>query len=633
MNEQLAKHVVLGMAGHIDHGKTALVKALTGTDTDRLKEEKERGMTTDLGFAFLGSDITIIDVPGHEKFVKTMVAGVNTIDMALLVVAADDGVMPQTEEHLEILNLLKVSTGLVAVTKVDIVEPDWLDMVIDDVKRLLKGTVLEGAPVIPVSPVKNIGIDTLKDEIQHIAQKVKARLDKGIFRLPIDRVFTIKGFGTVVAGTVLSGRISPGDTVELLPKGVELRVRGVQVHDKSVDRGDIGYRTAINLGRIEKESIERGDLLAEPGFYKPSQMVDAQFTLLKSWSKELENRTRVRVHIGTSEVIARIYLLDKERYTPGDEGFVQFHFEKPVVADMGDRYVIRSYSPLYTMGGGVILDVHPIKHRRFQTDVIKKLERLFQGDPNQVVMEAFNTTRFVPKTRDELAKSMGITMEELSKRLDELQRENKITQTGKKRLMSSENYDILQKKIVSLLETFHEENPLQICMSAAKLRLLIKQTVDQSLYDEVLGKLRKEGLINLEGDQVCLAGRTVELSPKLKEYKKRIDRQFLDNLYDTPKFEDIISEMGEGVRKLLTYMVDAGELVQVEKGVYFHKAAIEEGKKRVIALLTEGAGKAAIADMRKAFGGAPRKKLVALLEYFDRIKLTVRDGTVRTLKN
>lgn len=630
MAEQLAKHVVLGMAGHIDHGKTALVKALTGRDTDRLKEEKERGMTTDLGFAFLGKDITIIDVPGHEKFVKTMVAGVNTIDMALLVVAADDGVMPQTEEHLEILNLLKVSTGLVAVTKIDLVESEWVDMVIGDVKKLLKGTILDGAPVIPVSPIKNTGIEKLHEEILILAKEVKARQDKGIFRLLIDRVFTIKGFGTVTAGTVLSGRVSPGDTVELLPEGTRLRVRGVQVHDQSVDIGDIGFRTAINLGRVEKKSIERGDVLAEPGFYTPTQMIDAQFTLLKSWNRELENRTRVRVHVGTTEAIARIILLDKDRYNPGDEGFAQFHFEKPVVADRGDRYVVRSYSPLYTMGGGVILDVHPFKHKRFQQDVIEKLERLYKGDPNQVVMETFDIARFVPKTRDDLAKSIGITKDELAKRLEELEKSDKIVQAGKKRLMSLENYEALQRRIVNLLETFHEENPLLLTIPAGKLRLQIKKTVDQSLYDEILKKLKKEGTIELDGDQVSLAGRKVELSPKLKEYKKRVEKQFLDNLFDPPKFEDIVDEMGEGVRKLLAYLVDAGELIQVEKGIYFHRKAIGEGKKKIVSLLGEKA-EAAIADMRKAFEGAPRKKLVALLEYFDRVKFTVRDGAVRKL--
>jgi selenocysteine-specific elongation factor len=533
---------------------------------------------------------------------------------------------------MEILNLLDISTGLVAVTKIDIAEPDWVEMVVDDVKKLVKGTFLDGAPIVPVSPVKNIGIDRLNEEIAHIAKQVKARRDKGIFRLPIDRVFTIKGFGTVIAGTILSGRIAAGDTVELLPKGVQLRVRGVQVHDKSVDTGDIGFRTAINLGRVEKESIERGNVLAEPGFYKPTHMIDAQFTLLKSWGRELENRARVRVHVGTSEVIARIYLLDKEKFSPGDGGFVQLHFEKPVAADRGDRYVVRSYSPLYTMGGGVILDVHPAKHRRFQQEVIKKLERLYKGDPNQVVIETFDSARFTPRTENELAKAIGITMDELAKRLEELKKSNRVIKAGKNRLMSSENYAMLQRKIVVLLETFHKENPLLLSIPAGKLRVLIKQTVDQSLYDEILGILKNEGVIEKDGDQVSLAGRTVELSPKMKENKKRIKKQFLDNLFDPPRFEDIVDDMGDGVRKLLAYMVDSGELVQVEKDVYFHKNALEEGKMKVVSLLSGGTEEASIADMRKAFEGASRKNLVALLEYFDRIKFTVRDGTVRKLK-
>ena len=387
------------------------------------------------------------------------------------------------------------------------------------------------------------------------------------------------------------------------------------------------------MGRIEKESIQRGDVLAELGFYKPTQMIDAQFTLLKSWDRELENRTRVRVHVGTSEVIARIYLIDKEKYTPGDEGFVQFHFEKPVVADRGDRYVVRSYSPLFTMGGGVILDAHPFKHKRFQQDVIEKFERLYKGDPNQVVMETFDITRFVPKTKDELAKSIGITKDELDKRLDDLEKSDRVIKVAKNRLMSRENYEALQRKIVNLLESFHEENPLLLTIPAGKLRLQIKKTVDQSLYDEVLKKLKKEEKIEVEGDQVSLAGRKIELSPRLKENKKKIEKQFLDNLFDPPKFEDIIDEMGEGVRKLFTFMVDAGDLIQVEKGIYFHRKAIEEGKKRVVSLLTGEKSEAAIADMRKAFEGSSRKKLVALLEYFDRIKFTVRDGTVRKLKN
>jgi selenocysteine-specific elongation factor len=263
------RHVVLGTAGHIDHGKTALVKALTGKDTDRLKEEKERGMTTDLGFAFLGDSITVIDVPGHERFVKTMVAGVNTVDLAMLVVAADDGVMPQTEEHLDILNLLHIPGGLVAVNKIDLVDGDWLELVVEDVRKRLKGTVLENGPIVPVSALSGRNIDVLKKEILRLAEGVQARRDKGVFRMPIDRVFTIRGFGTVVAGTVLSGGIALEDEAELLPQKILLRVRGLQVHDKTVRESRAGFRTAVNVMGVEKEKVERGHVLAEPGFFQP----------------------------------------------------------------------------------------------------------------------------------------------------------------------------------------------------------------------------------------------------------------------------------------------------------------------------------------------------------------------------
>ncbi len=632
MAEQLAKHVVLGMAGHIDHGKTAIVRALTGTNTDRLKEEIARGMTTDLGFAFLGESITVIDVPGHEKFVKTMVAGVNTIDMALLVIAADDGIMPQTREHLAILNFLQATKGVIAVNKIDLVEPEWVELVIDDIKRLVKGTVLESAPIIPVCTLTNVGIDKLREEIVRIANTIKARHDKGIFRLPVDRVFTIKGFGTVVAGTVLSGKIAAGDAVELQPQGTLLRVRGVQVHDESVNQGDIGFRTAINLGRIEKTSIERGDVLVEPGFYKPTYMIDVQFSLLKSWDKDLENRTRLRVHIGTSEIIARIILLDKEKYAPGDDGYAQLHFEKPVVADIMDRFVVRSYSPPYTMGGGTILDVHPKRHKQFEKEVVEKLERIFIGDPNQIIMEHFNKTRFVPKTDEEIAKALGISREDLSYRLKDLEVENRILRVAKNRIMSRDNYESLGKKMINCLETFHEQNPLLLSLSAGKLRLLVKQEVDQSIFDEMLAKLQKENVVNVEGDQVSLAGRQITLNPKLEEHRKRIEKQFIDNLFDPPGFENIISDMGEKVRKVLTFMVDSGDLVRVEKDVYFHKNALEEGMKKITALLSGAKKEATMADMRSVFESSSRKKLVALLEYFDRTGFTKREGDARKLK-
>ncbi len=631
MSEQTANHIVLGMAGHIDHGKTAIVKLLTGRDTDRLKEEKERGMTTDLGFAFLGTDITIIDVPGHEKFVKTMVAGVNTVDLALLVIAADDGVMPQTQEHLEILNLLGVSNGLIAVNKIDLVEPEWVELVVDDVKNLVKGTVLDSAPIIPVSAVENRGIDTLKEEILRVAKEVRARKDKGIFRLPIDRVFSIKGFGTVVAGTVLSGKVSPEDTVELLPRGLPLRVRGVQVHDKPVKEATIGFRTAINLGRIEKESIERGDLLAEPGYFKPSFMIDAHFTLLKSWHRELKNRDRVRVHVGTSEVIARISILDKEALFPGEEGFVQIHFEKAVVADREDRFVVRSYSPLQTMGGGIILDVHPHKHKRFQKGVLAKLQNLLEGDPNQVVLEHFDRARFIPRTEDELAKSLGITMQELKKRLEKLNAEGKLRPIGKKRLMSTANYELLSRRVINCVKDFHEKNPLKYAIPAGKLRLMIKAPVDQGVYDEILAMHREEGTIVMEGDQIHIAGHSAALTPKQEELKKELEQKYLKELFNPPSWNEI-QDLGDKYKPIVEYMVDSGVLFPVEKGGYFHKTAVEEARKRVERYLLKENKTATLADLKDLLDGIPRKKLVMLMEYFDRIGLTVRDGDGRRLK-
>ncbi len=631
MSEQTVNHVVLGMAGHIDHGKTAIVKALTGTDTDRLKEEKERGMTTDLGFAFLGSDITIIDVPGHEKFVKTMVAGVNTVDCALLVIAADDGVMPQTQEHLEILNLLGVSTGLVAVNKIDLVEPDWVELVIDDVKDLIKGTVLDGAPIVPISAVENKGIDTLKETILTVAKGVRARKDKGIFRLPIDRVFTIKGFGTVIAGTVLSGKVSPEDTVELLPKGVPLRVRGVQVHDKPVKEATIGFRTAINLGRIEKQSIERGDLLAEPGYYKPTFMIDGHFNLLKSWHRELKNRDRVRVHVGTSEVIARISLLDKEVLSPGDEGFVQIHFEKAVVADREDRFVVRSYSPLQTMGGGIILDVHPLKHKRFKKEVLAKLQNLLEGDPNQVVLEHFDRARFIPQTEEELAKSLGITMQELKSRLEKLDKDGKLQHIGKKRLLSTTNYELLSQRVVNCITDFHEKNPLKYAIPAGKLRLMVRAPVDQGVYDEILALHRNEGTIVMEGDQIRMTGHSAQLTPKQEEMKKELEKKYLKEPFNPPSWNEI-QALGDKYKVIVEYMVDAGELFPVEKGGYFHKTAVAEAKKRVERYLLKERKEATLTDLKDVLDGIPRRKLVMLLEYFDRIGLTVREGDGRRLK-
>ena len=362
------KQVVMGTAGHIDHGKTQLIKTLTGIDTDRLKEEKERGITIDLGFAHLtyedGTEVGVIDVPGHERFVRNMLAGVGGIDLVMLVIAADEGVMPQTREHLAICQLLRVKEGLVALTKADLVDEDWLELVSEDTREFLKGTFLEGKPIVPVSAKTGQGIDELKRVLQALVARVPPKQLEGKFRLPVDRVFTIRGFGTVVTGTLFSGTIRVEDRIEIYPKGIEAKIRGLQVHNASVPEAVAGQRTAINLQGIDKVELERGDVLGHPGEFAPTFMLDAVLQHLSDAPRPLRHRARVRLHVGTSEIMGRVILLDRDELAPGEEAYVQLRLEEPAIVLPRDRFVIRSYSPVQTIGGGMLLDAQPAKHRR-----------------------------------------------------------------------------------------------------------------------------------------------------------------------------------------------------------------------------------------------------------------------------
>ncbi len=630
MTERIGRHIVIGMAGHIDHGKTALVKALTGTDTDRLKEEKERGMTTDLGFAFLGEDMTIIDVPGHEKFVKTMVAGVNTVDLGLLVIAADDGVMPQTVEHLEILNLLHVPCGLIALNKIDMADEEWIELVEEDIRRLTAGTVLENAPVIRVSAVKETGIDNLRHQIFETAKQARERKDKGVFRMPVDRVFTIKGFGTVTAGTVLSGKIAVDDTVELLPQSRIVRVRGLQVHDKPVQESLIGYRTAVNLQGIEKDIIERGNVLAEAGFYTPSSMIDAIFHHLKTWDKKIKNRSRVRVHIGTDEVIARVVLLDREFSSAGEDSFIQLHFERPVTADMGDRYVIRSYSPVRTIGGGMILDAHPAKHKRFQKPVIEKLQRLLKGDPSQAVAEQLKKCFFIPQQAEELAKALGMANDSVKAHIESLESAGEIVRIGKKRWLHRENQDILRRRILAVLTQFHETNPIRINMPVAELRSRIRQNTDKNLFEETLQALAAENRIISAPDRLRLASHKAELTPALENLKKAVIRKMLENPFSPPDLKELSSQFGKEAEPVLSYLTESGEMIRMEDGVIMHTEGVEAAKKAVREFLLKN-GEGTISEIRQHLG-TTRKYAVPLMSYLDSIGLTERFDDKRKLK-
>ncbi len=373
------KRFIIGTAGHIDHGKTTLVKALTGVDTDRLKEEKQRGISIDLGFAPFklpgGQKAAIVDVPGHERFIRHMLAGAFGIDMVLLTIAADEGVMPQTREHMDIIELLGVDKGLVVITKKDLVDEEWMLLMEEEISEYLKGTILDGAPLMAVSAVTGEGIPDLLAAIENIAQQVQERSAEGYARLPIDRVFTIAGFGTVVTGTLWSGKINSGDTLELMPGGLQVKVRNLHVHNDKVNTAYAGQRVAVNLQGIELAEVRRGDLLATPGVLAPSYRIDARLRLLKSSKRSLSNWNRIRFHLGTDETMGRVVLLDRDQLNAGEEALVQLVMEKPVVAYQGDRFVIRYYSPVTTIGGGVVIDPRAPKQKRFREDVLEELSK------------------------------------------------------------------------------------------------------------------------------------------------------------------------------------------------------------------------------------------------------------------
>ncbi|MFQ5772833.1 MAG: selenocysteine-specific translation elongation factor, partial [bacterium] len=395
-------HIIIGTAGHIDHGKSALVKALTGVNPDRLKEEKERGLTIDLGFAHLGEKATIIDVPGHEKFIRNMVAGVSTINFVLFVVAADDGVMPQTREHLDILKILQVKHGIIVITKIDLVEEEWLNLVKEDVRNLVQGSFLEIAPMLSVSSITGRGISKLKTTMETQWQQIKRRENKGVFWMPIDRSFTMKGFGTVVTGSVLSGETKVGDSLELLPQKKIVRIRGLQSHGHSVEKVAPGDRAAINLQALAKDQIHRGNVLSVPNYFNVARRLDARLQLLENAPKAIKPNTRVRLHFGTTEVMARISLLNVTKIEPGVSAYVQFHLENPGCTRRLDPFVIRQYSPTTTIGGGIILDANATRHKLADPTVLHKLQALEKENPKEVLEEKLLSAKFALLTLDQL---------------------------------------------------------------------------------------------------------------------------------------------------------------------------------------------------------------------------------------
>jgi selenocysteine-specific elongation factor len=629
------RHYVVGTAGHIDHGKTAMVKQLTGKDTDWLQEEIARGMTIDLGFAFLGDDITIIDVPGHEKFVRNMVAGVSTIDLVLFVIAADDGVMPQTREHLDILKLLQIKQGIIVVTKIDLVEQDWVELVIEDVKDVVKGTFLENAPIVSVSNETGKGIDELKQYIFDLLARAEERQDRGIFRLPIDRVFTMKGFGTIVAGTVLSGSLTPDQNVELLPQKQKLRVRGLQIHEHNEKMVKIGDRAAINLAGIEKEAISRGDVLAAPDSFRPTKFFDGKFYLLESASKNVKNTTRIRLNIGTSEVIGRVTILDRDEIKPGESAYIQFRLEKPVVPDVGDRYVVRTYSPIYTIGGGVVLDVNPRRHKRFSEEVLKKLATLESGDPEKIIEQLMQRNKYQRISIQQIAQQTSLAMETVEQIVSQLLDKKhlfKYSEKGLNYFLLYSYHSQLKERIVNSLEGFHRKNPTRRGVSKTDLKVLIDLPVDALLFNKILEELVQDGKIVVSDNRVALATHQLQITERQQKLMDRIANIYFEKGFTTPGIFYISEQIGiseSEVNDILQILFETETLIKAEEGIIFHQKRVDEAVQLIKAHFNHQ-HQLTVADFREMIASS-RKYAVPLLNYFDSIGLTVRQQDVRVI--
>ncbi|MEO0162453.1 MAG: selenocysteine-specific translation elongation factor [candidate division WOR-3 bacterium] len=632
MNEVPKKHIVIGTAGHIDHGKSALIKSLTGTDPDRLKEEKERGMTTDLGFAFFGDDVTIIDVPGHEKFVRHMLAGASTIDFVLLVVAADDGVMPQTIEHFEILKLLQIKRGIIVITKIDLVDQKQIDRVIADIKALTADSFLADAPIVLVSNQTGAGIEDLKRLLKQLIDQTEPKKDKGVFRMPIDRCFTMKGFGTVIAGTVLSGRIKVGDTVELLPQKKELKVRGIEVHNKKVPEVGTGFRAAINIVGAEKEEIERGNVIAQPGFFLPSLFMNGSLYLLNS-VPPLKSFTRIRLHLGTGEFIARVVLLEKKVLEPGEKSMVQFRLESPAVCDIGDRFVIRTYSPPITIGGGVILEPKAEKIKGFDEEILDHLKKLETQEPAVIVEEELNRSLTIPLRVEEIAREVNLPVESVKEIVNGLLEKKTIVLIDEKRGLyySSKNITKLEEMIREILKTFHNENPTLVGMAKIELMNKLPKGLDHTLFNFLIDSLVKNSKIKATADgKISLFDFQVKVDEAFAEMAKRIEKIYFEAGFQTPTIEAIIVQgIGpvELIKKAYRYLLDNKTLINVGEGVVFHKERVEEAKNKLLNFLKEKK-EIRVAEFRDLLN-ASRKYALPLLIYFDSKGITIKRGEVR----
>jgi len=643
------RQVIVGTAGHIDHGKTALVKALTGIDADTLAEEKRRGITIELGFVFmdepgLDKQIVFIDVPGHEKLIKTMVAGASNIDAALLVIAADDGISAQTIEHFDILQLLGIESGVIALTKVDLVDRERIQQVTDEIRGFVAGTFMSDAPIVPVSSPTGTGVDEIRSALISVAQDVGERQDSGVFRMPIDRVFTMRGFGVVIAGTILSGQIRVGDKVEILPDRLMAKVRGIQIHNQITQESCTGRRTAINLQDVKKEQLRRGQCAGAPGSLSPTMRLDARLYLLKSAGKELKNRARLRVHIGTDEIICRIVLLDREKLLPGETTLAQFVLESPTVALPKDGFIIRTFSPLLTIGGGEIIDSTPLKHKRSDPQVLDGLKKL-EGDLRDAVEQAFLKAGSEPQRATDIALSLGAREEEVRNAVGvlcdtgALVRISTVAAGGgagaapQERYLHAESYNNLTAKLINCIKDYFERNPYRLLMPLADLQSRFLRVADRQTFESIVDDLCGKGKAYKKESKVGLVGYEIRLKPEERKLADQIEEIFREAGFAPPLEEDVRNEIGlapDAFKNLMTCLIERERVVRLSEKVTYHREHLQAVREIVTAHLRTNEN-IMVGELRDKLA-VSRKYALALLEHFDNIGFTKREGDKHVMR-
>ena len=633
--------IIVGTAGHIDHGKSALVRALTGVDPDRLPEEKRRGITIDLGFADLELEdlrIGFVDVPGHERFIKNMLAGAHGIDLLALVIAADESVMPQTREHFDICRLLGVSNGLVVITKRDLVDEEMLALVEDEAKELVNGSFLENAPVVAVSSRTGAGLDDLKSRLTEMGRRVPPRSQDFTMRLPIDRAFSMKGFGTVVTGTLISGKVTEGEELELLPSRTGVRVRGLQVHNKSVHEAHAGQRTAVNLAGIDTAQIERGMVLAPVGRLRPTQIVDVWIDVLPGASRAVRSRSRVRFHVGAAEVLGRVRILEGSQIAPGSGGLAQLRLEAPVVAVHGDRFILRSYSPAETIAGGVIVDPFATKHRGREMAHTLDLLRSLMREERAAKFEAFVQTAGDKGLRlNDVAASTGWANEILATVATEVQKTGSVIEVGGLFITRS-SLDRLSDVVVAELERYHKREPLARGMLRETLREKLFTHSAPELFNGVIARLEAQGKVVPEKDIVRSSKHSVGLSAQEAELSKRIEQVYLAAGVEAPTVDDAMTKANVSspqraqARKILQLLIDDRTLVRIQGEMFMHANVVQDLKAKLGTYATQHEPDRLIdVPTFKDLAGVSRKYAIPLLEFFDREQVTRRAGDKRLI--